>query len=106
MTALEARHFGGLTSKSRPSRTSGLLRVPWTAGQPSLANDWTWQNSLANRFVTYRLYWTDTQMRFTVIDNGVEHDMYNAPRRRRPIRRARRIGFGHAMCGDCTNSPG
>lgn len=35
--------------------------------------------SLANRFVTYRLYWTDTQMRFSLVDNGREYDMYKAP---------------------------
>ena len=34
---------------------------------------------LTNRFVTYRTYWTDTQIRFTVEDNGVEIDMYDAP---------------------------
>jgi len=34
---------------------------------------------LSNRFVTYRMYWTDTQIRYTIIDNGVEHDMYQAP---------------------------
>ena len=34
---------------------------------------------MANRFVTYRLYWEPTQMRYTVIDNGVEHDLYAAP---------------------------
>lgn len=37
------------------------------------------QNSLANRFVTYRFYWDESQMRFTTVDNGVEHNMYNAP---------------------------
>ena len=34
---------------------------------------------LSNRFVTYRTYWTDSQLRFTVVDNGVEYDMYDAP---------------------------
>ena len=56
-------------------------------GNESCAASTSWQtksyyvapSSLANRFVTYRLYWTDTQMRFTIVDNGVEHDMYNAP---------------------------
>lgn len=56
-------------------------------GNESCAASTSWQTksyyvpsqSLANRFVTYRLYWTDTQMRFTIVDNGVEHDMYNAP---------------------------
>lgn len=34
---------------------------------------------LVNRFVTYRLYWTDSQLRFTIVDGGVETDLYNAP---------------------------
>ncbi len=37
------------------------------------------QTPLVNRFVIYRMYWTDTQIRFTIVDNGVEHNMYNAP---------------------------
>ncbi len=56
-------------------------------GNPSCAASSAWQTKnwyistkpLSNRFVTYRLYWTDTQMRFTVTDNGVEHDMYANP---------------------------
>ncbi len=56
-------------------------------GNESCAASTAWQTknwytpsrSLANRFVTYRLYWTDTQMRFTVLDNGREYDMYKAP---------------------------
>ena len=34
---------------------------------------------LTDRFVTYRTYWTDTEIRFTITDNGVEHDLYEAP---------------------------
>ncbi len=34
---------------------------------------------LTDRFVTYRTYWTDTAIRFTITDNGVEHDLYEAP---------------------------
>ena len=37
------------------------------------------QTSLANRFVTYRLYWDESQMRFTVVDGGVERNLYDAP---------------------------
>ncbi|WP_322400714.1 glycoside hydrolase family 16 protein [Massilia luteola] len=56
-------------------------------GNESCAASTAWQTknwyvpatSLANRFVTYRLYWTESGMRFTTIDNGVEHDMYDAP---------------------------
>lgn len=56
-------------------------------GNESCAASTAWQtknwyvpsNSLANRFVTYRFYWTESEMRFTTVDNGVEHNMYNAP---------------------------
>jgi beta-glucanase (GH16 family) len=56
-------------------------------GNESCAASTAWQTknwyvpttSLANRFVTYRLYWTESQMRFTTVNNGVEHDMYDAP---------------------------
>ncbi|MEH0152848.1 carbohydrate-binding protein [Limibacter armeniacum] len=34
---------------------------------------------LNDRFVTYRLYWTSTELRFTILDNGVEYDLYEAP---------------------------
>jgi len=56
-------------------------------GNESCAASTAWQTknwyvpatSLAIRFVTYRLYWTESEMRFTTVDNGVEHDMYDAP---------------------------
>ena len=32
-----------------------------------------------DRFMIYRMYWTDTEIRFTAIDNGVEYDMYDNP---------------------------
>ncbi|MBW8844613.1 MAG: glycoside hydrolase family 16 protein [Burkholderiales bacterium] len=56
-------------------------------GNESCAGSTAWQTknwvtparSLANRFVIYRLYWTDTQMRFTLVDGAKETDMYNAP---------------------------
>jgi len=54
---------------------------------PTCAASLAWQNDnahvsdtpLTNRFVTYRTYWTDSQIRFTVEDNGVEIDLYDAP---------------------------
>ena len=56
-------------------------------GNESCAASTAWQTknwvvpqaSLANRFVTYRLYWTESEMRFTMVDNGVERNMYDAP---------------------------
>lgn len=32
-----------------------------------------------DRFLTYRIYWEPTKIRFTVIDNGAEKDLYAAP---------------------------
>jgi len=54
---------------------------------PTCAASVAWKNDnahvsdtpLTNRFVTYRTYWTDSQIRFTVEDNGVEIDLYDAP---------------------------
>ncbi len=35
--------------------------------------------ALTDRFVTYKLYWEPTSMRFAVEDNGVEYDLYTNP---------------------------
>ena len=56
-------------------------------GNESCAASTAWQTknwykpttSFANRFVKYRFYWTESQMRFTVVDNDGEHDMYDQP---------------------------
>lgn len=56
-------------------------------GNESCAASTAWQtknwyvasNPLVNRFVLYRLYWTESEMRFTVVDNGVERNLYDAP---------------------------
>lgn len=34
---------------------------------------------LSTKFVTYRCYWTDSQIRLTIIDNSVEYDLYTGP---------------------------
>lgn len=34
---------------------------------------------LNNRFVTYRTYWDSTTIRLTVIDKGIEYDLYTGP---------------------------
>ncbi|MBK6264439.1 carbohydrate-binding protein [Marivirga sp. S37H4] len=34
---------------------------------------------LNDRFVTYRIYWEPTQIRFTVLDGSLEHDLYANP---------------------------
>lgn len=92
---MEMGHRASEWSKSgapSPDHFVGANVITWNQaacvpGNESCAASTAWQTknwyrpqtSLANRFVTYRFYWTDTQMRFSVVDNGVEHNMYDAP---------------------------
>jgi beta-glucanase (GH16 family) len=57
-----------------PGNASCAASTAWKT-----ANAYVASTPLTNRFVIYRMYWTDTQIRYTVTDNGVEHDMYAAP---------------------------
>jgi len=78
--APSANHFTG-------SNVITWQQAACVPGNESCAASTAWQTknwyvpatSLANRFVTYRLYWDESQMRFTVVDNGVERSMYDAP---------------------------
>lgn len=85
------RQPAGLPAVS-PDQFVGSNVITWAEaacvpGNESCAASTAWQTknwvtptrSLANRFVLYRLYWTDTQIRFTIVDNGRELDMYKAP---------------------------
>ncbi len=40
---------------------------------------YTPSTGMNNRFMTYRMYWDESKIRFTVIDNGTEHDLYTNP---------------------------
>ena len=60
-----------------------------STGNPSGAASTAWDvtydspyvspTPLNDRFVLYRLYWSSTAMRFTVVDGGVETDLYTSP---------------------------
>lgn len=59
--------------KSNPSCAASIA---WDAdyNKPYVA-----KKPLNNRFVIYRMYWTHSNIRFTIEDSGVEHDLYEAP---------------------------
>ena len=62
-----------------PGNPSGAASL---AADPSDVYDrpyYNYANPLAGRFLIYRLYWDANSMRFTVVDNGVEHDLYASP---------------------------
>jgi beta-glucanase (GH16 family) len=59
-----------------------------TSGTASLAYDptdiydrpyYSYSPGLTGRFLIYRVYWDEDSMRFTVVDDGVEHDLYAQP---------------------------
>ncbi|MBN1481003.1 T9SS C-terminal target domain-containing protein [candidate division KSB1 bacterium] len=57
-----------------PDNPSGAASIAWDANycRPYYSYD----PPLNNRFVIYRMYWDDKSIRFTVIDNEIEHDLY------------------------------
>jgi beta-glucanase (GH16 family) len=40
---------------------------------------YTSANPLSGRFMTYRMYWNESQIRLVAVDNGIEYDLYAAP---------------------------
>jgi len=40
---------------------------------------YTPSTGLNNRYVTYRMYWNESQIRLTVVDGSTEHDLYTNP---------------------------
>jgi beta-glucanase (GH16 family) len=40
---------------------------------------YTPSSPMNNRFITYRMYWNESKIRLTAVDNGIEHDLYTNP---------------------------
>lgn len=55
------------------------------AGDVNYNKPFVSNTDMNSRFQTYRLYWNQSQLRFTVEDEGTEYDLYTAP-----------FGFGNA----------
>lgn len=60
-----------------PDNPSGAASLAWDAEYARPYFNMT--NPLNNRFLTYRMYWDSTAIRFTVIDNEIEYDLYTSP---------------------------
>lgn len=52
----------------------GMIAYDVNYNQPYIA-----ESPLNERFVKYRLYWDDSEMRYTIVDNGTEYDLYTNP---------------------------
>ncbi|MEC7850094.1 MAG: T9SS type A sorting domain-containing protein, partial [Candidatus Neomarinimicrobiota bacterium] len=57
---------------------SGAASISWDPDDDYCRPYYNYDN-LNNRFLTYRIYWDPDSIRFTVIDNSVEHDLYTEP---------------------------
>ena len=62
-----------------PGNLSGAASIAWDPSDIYCRPYYNQVTSLNDRFLIYRLYWDESTMRLTVTDNGVEHDLYQAP---------------------------
>lgn len=69
-------HSPSAVSPGNPSGAASLAFDPADAFNRPYYNH---ALPLAGRFLIYRLYWDADSMRFTVVDQGVEHDLYTHP---------------------------
>ena len=57
---------------------SGAASISWDPNDDYCRPYYNYDN-LSDRFLTYRIYWDPDSIRFTVIDNSVEYDLYTEP---------------------------
>jgi len=62
-----------------PENPSGAASISWDPDDDYCRPYYSYAPPLIERFLTYRLYWDENSLRFTVIDDGVERDLYESP---------------------------
>ena len=62
-----------------PGNPSGAASLAFDPDDVYVRPFYDQTDPLAGRFVVYRLYWDDTSLRFTVVDDGVESDLFESP---------------------------
>lgn len=58
---------------------SGAASISWDPDDDFCRPYYNYNTPLNDRFLIYRTYWDENSIRFTVIDNGVEYDLYTDP---------------------------
>jgi len=59
-----------------PENPTGAASISWDPDDDYNRLYYNYTNPLSERFMTYRLYWDMDSLRFTVLDDGIEHDLY------------------------------
>ncbi len=62
-----------------PGNPSGASSISFDPDDDYCRPYYNYSEGLTGRFLTYRLYWDEQSLRFTVIDDGQEYDLYTAP---------------------------
>ncbi|MCP5007257.1 MAG: glycoside hydrolase family 16 protein, partial [Planctomycetes bacterium] len=62
-----------------PGNTSGAASISWDPDDDYCRPYYNYNTPLNDRFVIYRMYWDADSIRFTVIDDSVEYDLYTDP---------------------------
>ncbi len=62
-----------------PGNPSGASSISWDPEDIYCRPYFNYDNPLVERFLTYRFYWDEDSLRLTVIDDGVERDLYETP---------------------------
>lgn len=62
-----------------PQNPSGAASLSWDPEDEFCRPYYNYSPSLVNRFLIYRTYWDENSLRFTVIDNNIEYDLYTVP---------------------------
>jgi beta-glucanase (GH16 family) len=62
-----------------PGNPLGAASLSWDPDDDFCRPYYNYSTPLVDRFLTYRLYWDDASLRFTVTDGAVERDLYTVP---------------------------
>ncbi|MEM9351696.1 MAG: glycoside hydrolase family 16 protein [Planctomycetota bacterium] len=62
-----------------PQNPTGAASLSYDPNDNYARPYYSYEPSLAERFLTYRLYWDEDFLRMTVIDDSVEYDLFAAP---------------------------
>lgn len=60
-----------------PDNPTGAASISWDPDDDYCRPYYNYANPFNDRFLIYRLYWDETSLRFTVNDDGVEHELYS-----------------------------
>ena len=62
-----------------PQNPSGAASLSWDPDDEFCRPYYNYSDPLIDRFLIYRTYWDENSLRFTVIDNENEYDLYSEP---------------------------